>query len=447
MIQTSDWFKTWMEKQALTILRKFTFDGVHESQRVANFRSVKRSSDKVISSGSSVFLINTDKHWHKFIDDQTNIRKNGTLQVAIGVKNTIARSGIARSAITASKLLTSQNVPRGEEWLDLLTGWGDDPQFRGSSITLYLRDKFFNLFEQILGSRDSPVYYYGSTTPSRSDIARSGATRSNFTGKNFTSYNPADIVWDILTTYADLSNLQSEENPDIDYSSWQQWKSDCQDLHFFFQAKFTGQTVGKALQLIRDLTNSDIFANGQGKIVFYVFSPSSPPESAYSFNANYFREPQLQFDSSSLVNDLTVFYGLDLSYNTWQGFYNKVDSASQDNYGASSSIDQRSIVWHATQLSAQNYADRRIAVFKSPLKILNFDSFFMSYPLEVCDYVRVTDTFFNLDAHWFRVFKISLSLNDGSANLEMADFSDVLEYFWLDHEEYGLLDQDYNPLY
>jgi len=301
MIAVSDWFKTWIEKQTLNLLRKFSYDDIHESERVEGFGSVSRASDAIVSGGCCLSLINADKHWNKFLTDKTNLRRTAKLQLGIaGEVTTIARAGIARAAITASGLVALKegsvieaavDVPRGGEWADILTGWGDDPEFDRTLVSLPIRDKMAGLLEKVLGSSASPLDYYSS------------------------SYNPADLAWSILTVYGGLDSTADASNADIDYSIWAAYKADCTSEGLSLKARFTGQTVGAALDLLKELTNSDIFVAGDGKIRFYLFVPEGPPGGEQEFDEDNTREISARLDSGDILNHLTVYYDYDIPAN------------------------------------------------------------------------------------------------------------------------------------
>ncbi|MBA7676594.1 hypothetical protein ES703_84838 [subsurface metagenome] len=419
MISVSDWFKTWMEKQTLNLLRKFTYDDIHESERVESFGSINRASDAIVSGGTSLVLINTDKHWNKFISDKTNLRRTAKLQLGIGVKNTIARCGIARSGITACNLVSLAPgsvissgifVPRGGEWLDILTGWGDDPQFPEAIVNLSIRDKLAGLLEKELGSEEVPLDYFSS------------------------SYNPADLTWAILTTHGGLDSTTSTANTDIDYTTWLAWKAACATANLSLEARFTGQSIREALELIRDLTNSDIYEAGNGKIKFFRFTLGTPPAETYLFDTDKFNAFSVKIDSGKIINYLRVYYDYDPDAETWTGNYLLEDSASQqpppDGYGLCSETVDGTVVWHATLASATSYASRRIQVYKDPLETISLTSFMMGMITEVGDTVRITNAFFGYtgDPFW-RVFKIiNLNLAAGTISFEIANFQDVSEY-------------------
>lgn len=313
MIQVSDWFKTWMEKQTLNLLRKFTHDDIHETGRVESFGSINRASDTIVSGGTSLILINTDKHWNKFLSDKSNLRREAKLQLAIGVLNTPARSGIARSGATLSNLLTYTRIAGNEEWLDILTGWADDPEFPEALVNLPIRDKFAGLLEKELGSKEAPLNYYSI------------------------SYNPADLTWDILITQGGRDPTASTANTDIDYTSWSDWKTDCTTANLSLEAEFTGQTIREALELIRDLTNSDIYVGGDGKLKFFRFTQGAPPASSYLFDENKYKDFVPKLDDNKILNKLQVYYDLDVPSN----LVTNGEMEAEDSWTGGSRSDER----------------------------------------------------------------------------------------------------------
>lgn len=288
MISVSEWFTTWMEKQTLNLLRKFTYDSDHETERVEGFGSINRASDSIVSGGTSLLLINTDKHWNKFLSDKSNLRREAKLQLAIGVPNTPARSGIARSGATLSNLLSYICIAGNQEWLDILTGWADDPDFPEAMVNLAIRDKFAGLLEKELGSEESPLDYYSA------------------------AYNPADLTWSILTVHGGLDSTASTANTDIDYTTWSAWKTACSTANLSLKARFTGQSMREVLELIRNLTNSDINEAGNGKIKFFRFTQGAPPAETYLFNEDKFTNFVPKLDDKKIVNKLQVHYDLDI---------------------------------------------------------------------------------------------------------------------------------------
>lgn len=413
---STGWFENWGERQVLVPVRRFIYDDIIETARVESFGIISRASDSIISGGTAVVLINSDKYWNKFIADRSNVRREAKLQLGIGVLNTIARAGIARSGITAANLvslgagsvITSGIYLAGQgEWQDVFTGWGDDPEFIGSRVTLPLRDKFAGLFEKDIGSKESSVKYYSA------------------------SYNPADLAWAILVTYGGLDSTASVDNTDIDYATWSAWKTACATASISLEAEFKGGSIRDALELIRDLSNSDIYVAGDGKMKFYRFSPAAVPGSAYHFDEDrYDNNLRLRLDSEKIINYVRVYYGYDPSAETWAGNSLAQDTQSQlpppDGYGLCSETIESKVVWHASSASAAAYGERRIVEFAEPLEIMSLRSYMMGMRTDIGDVIRISRDILDYVGDYFRVRRISaLDLGDGSIELEAGVFHDI----------------------
>ncbi len=295
----SAFWQTWMVKQQLNLVRKFVYDSVHETTRLENFGSIVRSSDLIVSGGTVVGLINTAQYWNKFLSDKSNLRKTATLQLGIGIENTIARAGVARAGITVANLTalkagsvisSGKFVPMAGEWLDILTGWGDDPIFVETSVSVAIRDKFAGLFEKTIGSKDSPVDYYTS------------------------AYNPADLAWDILVSHGGLDSTASTANTDIDYTAWSTWKTACSTANLSLSGRLTGETIREAMELIRDLTNSDISVDGSGLVTFLRRAKGVASGTERSFNTTNAADFVVKLDDSKIVNYHKVLYDREVSY-------------------------------------------------------------------------------------------------------------------------------------
>jgi len=297
-IVSRSWLSAHSIKVILNLLRKFVYDATHETSKIQALGSISRMASKIVSGGTQVTLVNTAQYWNKFLSDKTNIRQTATLQLGVGVENTIARAGVARAGITVANLTTLKTgsvvssgifVPGAGQWFDVLTGWGDDPLFQGSYTTLAIRDKFAGLFEKTIGSQAAPVDFYSI------------------------AHNPADLAWHILVDYGGLDSTVSTANTDIDYTTWLSWWTDCDTVSLSLEARFNGQTVKQALQLVRDLSNSGIFVAGDGKLNFFRFKQAAAPSSPQHYTTRTMKDFSIRLDDSQILNYLRTFYDLEIA--------------------------------------------------------------------------------------------------------------------------------------
>ncbi len=428
----SSWFETEMDKQTLHPLGRFKYDGTYYPTHVSDFGAVVIDADQVTAGSVTLGLINTDKTWNMFLSDITNLRKEGIIDFALSVDvGKVARAGCARSGISISNLLSPHTnctldirIPMNGEWIAFFTGLGDEPRFEGAHVELQLRDKMAKMLEKKVGSGQGPVDYYTA------------------------SYNPADLVWDLLTnaSYGGLDNTASTANTDIDYTLWSDWKTDCAGLSLSLEAKLEGEYIGTVLEKVAELTHTIIFVRGDGKFAFYRYSP--PAGIVYAFDNDNTQNQEVSQTFDGLLNDIRCYYNYDQALETWAGSVTASDATSQTNYGKVSHTEENTAVWHATQGSAQDYCNRRVNRFKDPRQFCSFETGIMGFVLEPGDLVNNDMDFWGYVSDVFEIRKLNFDLNVGKTRIEMLNVNFyVLGGFLLDDAFWGLLDEAYNPLY
>jgi len=174
--------------------------------------------------------------------------------------------------------------------LYLLTGTVEDVSYNGATITLSIRDAMAPLLEKRIGSGQGPIDYYTQGNP----------------------YNPATLVWKILTEYGELDDTESTFNTQIDYTSWQAWHTRCAVRTYQCKARFPGTTIQNALLRIGDLTNSFIWVDGEDKFQFAMFEPpyvAGVGDETYDLNNAV--DIDIDIDKSTVKNIITIYYGHD----------------------------------------------------------------------------------------------------------------------------------------
>ena len=91
----------------------------------------------------------------------------------------------------------------------------------------------------------------------------------SFTGSE---YNPADIVWQILTANshgANFSAVDCQTNPEIHYDSWLQWRTNLAAENITVQGFFPyGTNYVEALKSIAEITDSAIYGEADNRLYF-----------------------------------------------------------------------------------------------------------------------------------------------------------------------------------
>lgn len=173
------------------------------------------------------------------------------------------------------------------ESLAIFTGYVEAIEMGLKSVRLRIRDRISRCLEKTVGSGEAPVCHPATiTTPT--------------------------MVWDLLTNYAELDDLHSTANNDIDYTSFLAWEISMNGggIPYSFRTFLTGPTVGSVLKRIADLTSSIFWCNGEGKIQFAsatVYTVGSVP-----YTKEYILARTYNCDLSGMVNDIRCYYNLDM---------------------------------------------------------------------------------------------------------------------------------------
>lgn len=181
----------------------------------------------------------------------------------------------------------------------LMTGTVEEVSYNGATVTVTIRDKMAGMLERPIGSGQFPIDYYRKNTWG---AIKTGAYNGN----------PATLVWAILTEWGGLDTTFSTDNIDIDFASWDAWRLRCVAHSYQVRARFPGTTVQNALLRIADMTNSFIWADGEGKFQFTMFEP---PHTAGGSDETYDEDNSvnigIDIDKSTVINTIDIFYGHD----------------------------------------------------------------------------------------------------------------------------------------
>lgn len=295
-------------------------------------------------------------------------------------------------------------------------------------VDLQFRNLLYSLNEKEVGSVDSPV---------------------DFTGSN---YNPADLAWTIQVSYGLLSNIKSTSNPDVDYTSWNDWWSSFNGDSITVQGYFTGESVPEALEKIRDLTDSTIYEGPENKL-FYARWTGSTSETHVVADSHILSAKILE-TAGSIVNQVVVNRGYDPTSDSWAGTITRANTDSVNSYGTHELVYDDKAVWYTTSQAAINQADRVVYRRKEPnisaTVGVNFD-FLDSSLDEIGENVEFSYGMFGIDRKQmtligmefdFMNFKLTLDIDEGFGYGPGRAFG-----FILDDVYWGLLDQSYNPLF
>lgn len=402
MFSVSAGFKTKADDPQNIEEREFHFNGTDYSDKLldmGNFSQRAFEGDPPDSVDLVVTVLNDAGEFNFLNTTKTNLTKAGQLKVGYA----------------------GELINRYEGKLDRVEFSADRRPF----ARLTFRTRVGEILQKTIGSEPTPVLY----------------TSSN--------YNPMDLAWDILTNYAGLDNTASAANVDIDYDSWAKTKTLHTALAFEVKARYTGQTVADAISQIADLTDTVIYGEADGKIVFKKYVPEVTAGGFYEFDSQNadIQTARMGFDRKKrIINKAVVSYGYNPSTQIWAGVVTVEDTTSQTNFGLNSRVFQNVNVWHETQLSATSHADHIVYRYADPAEEIVFDTKRGTQALihQIGDVIEVTWPDRSYTNKKFRIYGLTGQLSEGKYQVtaEVFDKLTLGNYFILDDATNGLLDNN-----
>ena len=394
-----------------SIVKQFTFNNSILSDKVTRYPVVTRTYKDVIADGFTIDVENASQVMNEIIEDRTKFRQNA--EVNYGYQ--FNPSHIDFGCIGKGQLIQAD--------------------FEDSLLTMTFKNKLDSLSEQQIST----------------DITSSqGAT---FTGSN---WNPADLTFDILTgnSYgAQLDSTANVTNPDIDYTSWVNWKNSLGSESIVIQAFFPFQTnYVAALQNIAEMTDSAIYVEANDKIRFLRNITGVESFSATVTNSDII-QIAAKGDAFDMCNEYTVPISFTVASNSVTGFKQNItfkNTASVNSFGLISKQPTANLVWYVDSASALNLAQRIVQRRRQPEVELTVTTPIKFLQQQLGDLVYVTNDELNMIDEPFtligttvdidnQTIKMDLSVGHG---LTVANFT----VFELNDNEIGTLDNTVGKL-
>jgi len=309
--------------------------------------------------------------------------------------------------------------------LKLFQGKFVGASFDSTKVNMTFIDIYDDLRLKTIGNATSPVVYTNS------------------------HWNPADLFWSIGTTYAGLSTLTNTTNPDIDYTSWTNWKNALANVAMSVQAEFRGTTVLNAFRNIADITNSIIIGEADGKIYSYSGYPSLT-SAANSYDGTNIFDISCVIDTDDITNKVQVSHANITvgSFTGFQGTITAINTTSVNTFGLQQNYYNNTEIWHSTSLSATEFANNLLTVYSNPVDMFSFTTGYRGLRQQIYDPITLKDNILSLTgtgSSTVFITGINVNVAQGLISFDAETRADN-NTFYLDDSVKGLLDFSYNPL-
>lgn len=391
----TSWFVDQATLRSSTPKRVFTIAGSDYSSRVLKWPTIKREWNAIRPTNLTIGLTNEDGALNFFRTDKTKLRVQ--CQVRIGFTHPTS----------------------GDELITQHQGYIEQIRYSDGSAELSIVDNMKEFAERVLGSDDTPLSYTGS------------------------NYLPSDIMWWLCTSYGGKSAVASTSNPDIDYTSFAALAQVFSNDSLFIQAQFKGTKLNEALRKLGRMTDAGIYDEG-GKITFARFTESNSVESM--IGSTEARSIELRIDDTLIVNKQWVYANYNTTSGQWAINCFVVETPSVNSFGLREAIEKDESVWYVSSATAQNLAQRRTLFTLEPPELYTIDTTLVVLHRQIGDMVRLTDPLLSVtSADSWRIMSYAKDLDTGKSRVIVSN-ERIAQPFILDHDVYGLLDQNYNFL-
>jgi len=246
-------------------------------------------------------------------------------------------------------------------------------------------DKFAALTERTVGTSDDPV---------------------NIT----TSHGLADLAFSLVSSHGGLSTVESTNNPDIDFASFDTWKTDLDDQNVQANAEFTGQKVSDCLRRLARIADSQIFINTDNKVRFARFSVID--SNVTSLGIDETLSFDLTVDEQAIINRQFVSADYDITSNFHTTTVVNADTPSINSYGLHEDNVRETIVWLVGSVSANTLSQRLIASLAEPLETVKAKTTLHGFTAIIGETADISDPLINKSAG-YRIARNEIDLDKG----------------------------------
>lgn len=385
-----------------SIVETFTFVSSDISAKVIKYPAISRNAGEVIGGNISIEVENASQTFNNLEIDRTQFFKDGNYNFGFSTE-----SGT-------------------NDTIQLFGGQLTSATFKETKAKLTYEDRLSRLKNRRIGSKQSPV---------------------SFTN---TAVNPADLGWWTVTSYGGLSTVKSTSNTDIDFQSWQDWFDGFDFDNITVMAQFEGENVVSALDSLRVLTDSVIYAEGDNKLYFNRWTGVS--SDTIIITDSFISGPvEQKISGNDILNKVTVQVSFNPINDTWDSQLTFQNTDSVNSYGLFEAVYDDESIWYAGNASALNLAERIVFRRSAPNATYKFKTPLAFLDAQLGDQVQLTTQVYSLNLRPFilqgykiqtgKKTEMTINLDEG-----FSRGGSRLNGFILDDPYWGLLDQSYNLL-
>lgn len=370
----SSWFVDQTRAIGSEPKRVFKIGTSDYSDRVTKWPSIKRVGQEIKSVNPRIPLSNVDGKFNLFFENTYLMPNTCTLEMGF------------------------THPESGDELITVFTGYLKSVKYPKKECSILMKDRLWDFTQITVGESDIPI--------------------------EFTEDIPSDIAWTLCTCYGGLST-DSATNPDINYTSFQEWAGILSRDNIVCDAYYEGLKITEALSNLAKITDSAIWIEGDGKINFKRFSNASSLDMVLTIDDEII-DLTIDVDSQRLINKQGVAFNFSPESDYFQDTLYYQDSTSVNTYGLNEELFEDETIWFTNEAHAKNLAQRKVAHFKDPPKMFNIKTPLVGIHRVIGETIRLVDSFYNqtsADAWTIKEYEYQMQndtvnyVTDGAATL------------------------------
>jgi hypothetical protein len=364
MFNVSSSFQYNLDQPLSQPVRLFLIGTSDYSDRVTKWPKISRSTGEIKSISINIPLANTDGIFNTFYNQSYEMETECSVKLGFG----------------------------STEYLTLYKGGMYGVRYPDEgTCEIKLRDKFWNMKNITIGTRDEPVVFSGSLL--------------------------SDITWTLCTCYGGLSGIQSSANPDIYYPYFQTWAAQFSYSDILCSARYAGIKWSDAIKSIAEYTDSLVWVDSENRIAWQRWE-ATPGSLDPLIIQSKIKSIGIDVENTTLCNELSVDFNYSVTSDYWIDRVTAVYTDSVNSYGEYKGLLQDETVWYISSASALNVAYRKAIISQFPPVQLTLGSTFVSLERDISDTIRMTNSFYNItSADRWRITGVDYNLQDGAIDL------------------------------
>lgn len=231
---------------------------------------------------------------------------------------------------------------------------------------------------------------------------------------------PSDLAWTLITCYGRMSSLESDANPDVQYSEWADWRDANRVRDIRVKAYLKGERIFQVLNTLATMDGRIIsFQNGKLRFrdPFESFDPKGP-----SFPLESILDLSVSLNPERITNHFFVEANYDPETSRFKAQFSQVNSASQAVFGTRSGRFSSRGVWFSSARDAQFLVGDRIRFGARPLPEVHVKApLGGAFEISPGDLVSLTHSGFGWEKRLFRVVEQSLNLDTALVDLQLSE--------------------------